>query len=174
MLQGSPLENHHSPALLSEWSHEVSSQYPHLSLIHISSVNPWICSLISIIFAPPVKYFLYLWNIFITILSFYHIRAQNNSRLQECFFKTRYFRPTLWPDKIAVSGLQTINENVLTCTEAVFYRHKVNPLCCLFHRHPSFQRLSLIHICPHISIFIWLNCCSYLCFRWFYCIICIF
>ena len=56
------------------------------------------------------------------------------------------------PDKIAVSGFQAIDENILACTEAVFYSHKINPFCSFIHSHPPLQRSQIHDLIPEFFV----------------------
>lgn len=52
------------------------------------------------------------------------------------------------PDEAAVSGFQSVDQDILSGTEAVGYGHEVDPLGSFFYGHPPFQRSELHNLIP--------------------------
>ena len=52
------------------------------------------------------------------------------------------------PDEVAVSGFQSVDQDILPGAEAVGYGHEVDPLGSFFHGHPSLQRSELHNLIP--------------------------
>lgn len=57
------------------------------------------------------------------------------------------------PDEVAVSGFQSINQDILPGAEAVDHSHEIDPLCGFFHGHPTLQRGKIHDLVPEILIF---------------------
>ena len=53
-----------------------------------------------------------------------------------------------WPDEVAVSGFQSVDQDILSGTEAVSYGHEVDPLGSFFYGHPPLQRSELHNLIP--------------------------